>query len=88
MGRLLRSMELQHFKTCDKDPPHYGCNRMAPVMRTLHNVPAVLTLQLAWEMDVSGEDLGAALGLLDTVLDPNVRPSGGSNGQGGCAGLS
>ncbi|GIL47747.1 hypothetical protein Vafri_3928 [Volvox africanus] len=68
-GRIIREIESQNVKRCDNDPPHHGCNTPTPVTRTLHNIPAVFTLQLVWEPDVPGEAIAGTLSLVDTILD-------------------
>lgn len=72
-GRLLREIERQHMKRCDKDPPHYGCNNPTHVTRTLHNIPNVFSVLLAWEPDVQGDTIAETLQCVDTVLQPTVR---------------
>eukprot|EP00198_Chlamydomonas_reinhardtii_P001690 XP_001691026.1 predicted protein [Chlamydomonas reinhardtii] len=69
-GRLLREIERQHMKRCDKDPPHYGCNNPTHVTRTLHNIPNVFSVLLAWEPDVQGDTIAETLQCVDTVLQP------------------
>lgn len=70
LGRIIYEIEAQHQKRCDKDPPHGGCNTLTRVTKTLWNVPDVFTLLLAWEQDVSSEEIAGTMDYIDTVLKP------------------
>lgn len=78
MASIIREIEAQNVKRCDSDPPHYGCNTPTSVTRTLHNVPSVFTVQLAWEPDVPGDAIAGTLALVDTLLDPKQIFAGGN----------
>ncbi|KAG2445913.1 hypothetical protein HXX76_000516 [Chlamydomonas incerta] len=69
-ARILREIESQHTKRCDKDAPFHGCNRSTHVTRTLHNVPNVFSVLLAWEPDVQGDTIAETLQCVDTILQP------------------
>ena len=59
-AQLLRQIEEQTMKTCDSEKG--GCDRKLHVRHTLVNIPAVFTLQLAWETNCeSPEDIRATL---------------------------
>ncbi|KXZ55989.1 hypothetical protein GPECTOR_2g1541 [Gonium pectorale] len=76
-GRIIREIEMQHVKRCDRDPPHGGCNTPTPVTRTLHNVPAVFSVQLAWEPDVPADAIAGTMSYVDTILNPTeIFPNG------------
>ncbi len=70
LGRIIHDIEAQHQKRCDKDPPHGGCNTLTPVTKALSNVPDVFTLLLAWEQDVSSEEIAGTMDYIDEVLKP------------------
>ena len=79
LGKLIRAIDLQqqNTKTCDKDPPIYGCGLANCVRSTLHNVPLVIAVQLAWPAQVTPDDIETNLRLIDPVLHPaEIFPAG------------
>ncbi|KAK9808880.1 hypothetical protein WJX72_005660 [[Myrmecia] bisecta] len=67
-GRLLRSIEDNHLKSCDTDVG--GCNTSNTVSHELQQPPRVFTLQLAWESQhESGADILATLQTIQEVVD-------------------
>eukprot|EP00775_Hariotina_reticulata_P010946 gene10946-11100_t len=73
MGTLLRLLQDQDQKSCDKDIG--GCGAILTPTRFLEHPPQVLTIQLAWYQDVSGEEIGEALQHVQERVDvQNVYP--------------
>ena len=59
MGALLNTIEQQHHKTCDKDEG--GCGALNTPAKFLDWLPKVFTIQLAWDVEVTSEDIAATL---------------------------
>ncbi|KAG2500861.1 hypothetical protein HYH03_001622 [Edaphochlamys debaryana] len=78
MATIMHELETQHIKKCDTDPPFHGCNTPTKVTRTLHNVPDVFMLLLAWEQNVSSEEIAGTLEHLDTLFNPKEVFDGGN----------
>ena len=66
MANLLKALESQNQKKCDKDIK--GCDAPDSPYRALINVPAVFTMLMAWEENVSSEDIKGTLELIDTEV--------------------
>ncbi|GAX78212.1 hypothetical protein CEUSTIGMA_g5654.t1 [Chlamydomonas eustigma] len=62
----LKELEAQNFKKCDKDVG--GCDRPDTPFRQLLNQPSVFTLQMAWEEQVSADDIKDTLEVVDTEM--------------------
>lgn len=68
LGRLLREVEEQDARACDKDEG--GCGNVQPLHRKLRAVPPLFTLILAWE---SGSADGPAVRALLDLVDQRLR---------------
>ena len=64
--RMLKNLESQNRKKCDKDLG--GCDALGVPFRQLLNAPAVFTMLVAWEENVSGEDIQGTLNIIDTEV--------------------
>ena len=63
---LLRIIENQNLKMCDKDLK--GCGAAASPTRTLEKLPDVFSLLVAWEPSVQGDEITKTLELIDTEV--------------------
>jgi len=73
-GELLRTVQEQEKKTCDKDVG--GCGMEQTPLRVLEESPQIVALQLSWDMDVQGSDIGATLGAVQEILHlPALYPA-------------
>jgi hypothetical protein len=66
LSNRLKELEAQNLKKCDNDVG--GCDRPDTPFRQLLNQPSVFTLQMAWEEQVSGEDIKDTLEVVDTEV--------------------
>ena len=66
MASLLKGLESQNQKKCDKDIK--GCDTPSSPLRSLLNVPAVFTMLVAWEENVSAEEIKSTLEVIDTEV--------------------
>ena len=64
--RILKDLEEQNQKKCDKDIG--GCEAVGIPFRTLCNSPGVFTVLVAWEENVTGEDIQMTLKSMDSEV--------------------
>lgn len=66
MSRMLQELESQNQKKCDTDLQ--GCDKPGTPLRKLENEPLMFTLLIAWEEQVSAEEVRTTLEAVDTEV--------------------
>lgn len=82
MSTMLKDLDSQNQKKCDKDIG--GCDRPGTPLRHLVNRPHMFTLLMAWEEQVSGDEIRGTLDVVDTeVTLDDLYDSSASRGDRG-----
>lgn len=64
---MLQELESQNQKKCDTDLQ--GCDKPGTPLRKLENEPLMFTLLIAWEEQVSAEEVRSTLEAVDTEVN-------------------